>query len=370
MKPLSPHLTDARQALRVVVAAFAAVGVTRLFKLPQGYWAVITAIIVMQASVGASLRTALDRFAGSLLGAAAGVAMAWVLPIHEPWALYLALFMSVGPTAWYAASRPRYRLAPITAAIVLLTATSVRQQTMTLAFQRVAESLIGNVLGVGVALLVLPARAHTVVAQVAARVVGGVAELLDLYLGDAPVGDDQRVSVLQAQMRANVAALEVATDEARLEVKSRLTDEPDAEPLARAVRRLHNDVLMVGRAAAQAAPLPHLAAQRRALRECTDVYFAGLADALRDRSVPPDATLIVERLRAYAVEVERLRATDGLAGLEGPQVARLYAMGFSLEQLALDVGQLHDRIGDQAEEPPAKSDVAQTIVGKDPPAAA
>ena len=350
--------TELRQALRVVVAALAAVALTRAFSLPQGYWAVITAVIVIQASVGASVKTAIDRFAGSFVGAAAGVAIAAVVPLEHLWSLAIAVLLAVGPTAWFAASRPRYRLAPITAAIIILTATSSHATTMTLAFQRVLEIFIGNVVGVGTALLVLPARAHALVSAAAARVVSSAAELLGLLLADA-TPDEQRTNVLYAQMRAALVALESASDEAALERKSRLTEDADPEPLLRAVRRLRNDVLMIGRAAATAAPLEHLAPQRHRVRVEATTYFAALSTALRDRTTPPPTEPITEPLRAYVGEVERLRSTDALRALTAPQMARLYAMGFALEQLSLDLEQLHDRAAerDDAAAPSSRPDL-------------
>ena len=93
----------------------------------------------------------------------------------------------------------------------------------------------------------------------------------------------------------------------------------------------------------------HLAPQRHLLREQATPYFAALSVALREHTVPPPTPAITELLRAYAVEVERLRTTDGLRALTGPQVARLYAMGFSLEQLGLDLEQLHDRVTERSE---------------------
>jgi uncharacterized membrane protein YgaE (UPF0421/DUF939 family) len=40
-----------------------------LFGVKQVYWAVLTAVIVMQASVGGSLKATIDRLAGTAAGA-------------------------------------------------------------------------------------------------------------------------------------------------------------------------------------------------------------------------------------------------------------------------------------------------------------
>src|SRR5262249_17464322 len=56
-------------AVRMTVATLAAFGIATYFALPQAYWAVLTALIVTQSSVGGSLKAALDRLIGSLCGA-------------------------------------------------------------------------------------------------------------------------------------------------------------------------------------------------------------------------------------------------------------------------------------------------------------
>ena len=61
-----------RQAIQTTVAACLAYVVAELLGLPQGFWAVMTAILVTQANVGASLGLAVDRLLGSLLGVVVG----------------------------------------------------------------------------------------------------------------------------------------------------------------------------------------------------------------------------------------------------------------------------------------------------------
>ena len=88
--------------------------------MAQGYWAVFTAIIVMQASLGGSFGAALDYFVGTLAGAVYGVAIALIVPRDNFAMLCLALVLALAPLALLAAIRRNFRVAPITAAIVLL----------------------------------------------------------------------------------------------------------------------------------------------------------------------------------------------------------------------------------------------------------
>jgi hypothetical protein len=45
----------------------------QLFTSPQGYWAVFSAIIIMQASVGGSVKATINRMIGTIGGAVAGL---------------------------------------------------------------------------------------------------------------------------------------------------------------------------------------------------------------------------------------------------------------------------------------------------------
>ena len=51
---IGARLAELKLALRVTIAGTLAYAVTKLLDLPQGYWAVITAVVVVQASVGGS----------------------------------------------------------------------------------------------------------------------------------------------------------------------------------------------------------------------------------------------------------------------------------------------------------------------------
>jgi uncharacterized membrane protein YccC len=108
-----------RHATRMTVAAILAFAAAWAFALPEGYWAVISAVVVMQSSLDGSLGASLDRLmatvAGAMVGAAC-VSLRGFTPLPE----VLVLTLAVGPTALLAALRPSFRVTPITAVIVLV----------------------------------------------------------------------------------------------------------------------------------------------------------------------------------------------------------------------------------------------------------
>ena len=128
--------------------------------LPQGYWAVLTAIIVTQNSVGGSSKAAIDRLVGSICGVLVGALAAVLLPAHTPTALGLVLVGAVTPLVLLTAYAPHYRIAPVTAVIVLLSSDAATLGPLGYALDRVLEITLGSVVGVAVSVPIAPARAH------------------------------------------------------------------------------------------------------------------------------------------------------------------------------------------------------------------
>src|SRR6185295_3075016 len=103
------------------IAGLLAYVLAELFALPQGYWAVFSASIVIQASVGGSVKATLDRVIGTIGGAVAGGTVGFIVPHQNVVSLGIALLIALVPLTLVAALSPKYRIAPLTAVIVLLT---------------------------------------------------------------------------------------------------------------------------------------------------------------------------------------------------------------------------------------------------------
>ena len=56
-------------SLRITVAGLIALAIGELLRVKQVYWTVLTAVIVMQASVGGSLKATIDRLTGTVVRA-------------------------------------------------------------------------------------------------------------------------------------------------------------------------------------------------------------------------------------------------------------------------------------------------------------
>ena len=81
---------------------------------------------------------------------------------------YLALMLAVAPLAAMAAVRPRLRIAPLTAVIILLAAPADVSAPLA-ALERIFEIALGTGVGLAASLLIFPARAHTFLRRHAAE---------------------------------------------------------------------------------------------------------------------------------------------------------------------------------------------------------
>lgn len=323
-----------RLCFHMTVAGLLAYVLAELLALPRAYWAVFSAIIIVQASVGGSVKATIDRVIGTIGGGVAGGAVGYLLPHESVLSRGAALVIALVPLTLVAALRPNYRIAPLTAVIVLLTL-DTQLGPLGSAFYRILEITLGCFVGLGVSLALLPALAHGLVISAAASMLGDLADLLGDWLAViAGSGDRTRIMQLQNDIRAGMARLEIVAGEARQERRTHLT-QFDPDPLVLTVFRLRNDVLMIGRAAAEPLPGPILVRLRQPLGhvfQAAQHFLRRSADALRERKIPPALDAVEQALAKFIATVEELRREGATRALSEENIGRLYALGFALEQ--------------------------------------
>jgi uncharacterized membrane protein YccC len=304
-----------RHAARMTVAGVAAFVAAWAFTLPQGYWAVISAIVVVQSSLGGTLGASIDRLMATVAGALMGAACVSIRG-HAFLPEVLVLILAVGPTALLAALRPSFRLAPITAVIVLVGASP--GTGLLTAFHRVAEIALGCVIGTIVAHLVLPDRAWVAIKMSAAGALDGLGKVAAAHLLGGTAADIDALNEL-VRRHLNVVATAVAED-AR-ERALFLRTGPSAAPLLRTLRRLRSDVAFVGRAMAS-----EPGKTEPTISDAVAQHFSGLAALLRGTGAP----VVISKL-------------DGVIGTVMPDTV----LGFALAMLRRDLFDLDERLAEQ-----------------------
>jgi uncharacterized membrane protein YccC len=339
-------------SVRVTIAALAALALSQLLHMPLPLWAVITALIVTQMSVGRSLKASFDYLIGTLGGAIYGGAVAVLIPHNNEIALLVVLAVVVGPLAFIASINPRFSAAPVTGIIVLLLPELTHGGAVSSAIDRIMEVALGGVTGAVVSVLFLPSKAHPLVIGAAARTLNEMARALgELLKGLATGLDFEALHRIQDGIGRALVQMNEVSAEAEHERAAGLAIGPDTGPLSRMLLRLRHDLVMIGRAATVPLPEPFRTRLAPTLAQAgaaaADYLRASAAALQANRTAPPleatDATL-----KGYAVEIQALRREALTRSLSAEDVERLFALGFALEQIRSNLKDLESRVAEWA----------------------
>jgi uncharacterized membrane protein YccC len=339
-----------RQAFQTAVAACLAYLVTELLEMPQGFWAVLTAIFVTQANVGASLGVAFDRLLGSLLGVVVGGSVAVLITHHQEFK-YPALAITIAALAYFSARRAPLRIACVTAAIVILGDPRF-SPALSSAGYRMVEVLIGTVVSLLTTLMLFPSRAGPSFADHVARTLPLLFGLLGDVLTSALGGKYDEAAVRRAgeKIRAAFAAGDALGRETKLEIAGHLADHVDPDAVIRTMRRLWHTEIMLLRAVT--APLPAAVIDRlrpdlEALRDAVAALPQAYAVSCRGGG-PPDLTAVDNALGVLERRLAHMREQGELRSLPMDDVIRLLAFDFGLGQLRANLQDLAARSEDLA----------------------
>ncbi|MBY6241661.1 aromatic acid exporter family protein [Methylosinus sp. Sm6] len=335
---------------RITVAAVTTLIVGHLLGTPMVLWAVLTAVILTQMSVGRSVKATIDYALGTVGGAIYAGLVSALLPPHGEAALVASLALGIAPLAMLAAFSPRFSVAPSTGVLVVLAPTLTHATAFHSAYDRVLEVALGGAVALVVSHLVFPARARVLARQAAADMLDTIAETLPpLFAGLRDGQESETIRALQRGVGAAFSRVDRIEQEARHERIAILRAEPDLAPLLQALLRMRHDLVMIGRAALS--PLPPEFGERLGPALDAIALRAGerardLARALRTNRAVDHSAQLDAAFDAYAQEIASLRRDGRLRSLSVEELEHVFALGFAFEQWREDFAELARRIGD------------------------
>jgi uncharacterized membrane protein YccC len=141
-------------AAKTALAAALCWWIASRFGLRDGYWAAISAIIVLQSNFGPTITASRDRILGTLIGTLVGFLFSLVGAV--PWNYILAVFAAV-VICGLLGFRSSSRLPGVTITILMLVQSGSH---WAIALTRVGQVVLGIVVAVAVSTLVFPDRAR------------------------------------------------------------------------------------------------------------------------------------------------------------------------------------------------------------------
>jgi uncharacterized membrane protein YccC len=256
-------LENSKQAIKTAVAGVISLWVTNLFHLPQGYWAAISALIVMQSNVGATLSASRTRLAGTAVGAVLGGLFFVLWGANTlAFALAVAIAFFVCDVLHLAESQ---RLATVTVAIIMLTGQT--NSAWVIALNRFAEVGLGILIALLVSLILWPNHARRRVRQGLADALLKLRELyravMSSYRGQPAPAIEPLQSEVSAAISKNINLLQFALHESFGPMKER----ESLAVLANQVERIFHAVETLEFAAGNSS---------------SDMYFRNFDTALED----------------------------------------------------------------------------------------
>ncbi len=137
-------------SVRTTAVAIASFLVARLCRLPEAYWAPITALVITQSSLGAALTVSRQRLVGTVLGAGLGALAATFFGMHLL-VFAVCVFVLGLLCAITRSGNSAYRFGGVTLAIMLLIPRP--KPAWTIALHRFAEVSLGILVALAFAYL-------------------------------------------------------------------------------------------------------------------------------------------------------------------------------------------------------------------------
>jgi uncharacterized membrane protein YccC len=138
-----------KEAVLLALTSVVSLCLAQGLRLPQGYWTVISSIIVLQANVTLTLQTSWSRLAGTAIGAVTGAVCYYYLGSHIGsfgFAIVVAVFACL-----FMGLKDSYRFAGVTVVIVMLI--NRPESPWMTAFYRFLEVSLGILVAIGMLFL-------------------------------------------------------------------------------------------------------------------------------------------------------------------------------------------------------------------------
>jgi uncharacterized membrane protein YccC len=315
--------------------------------LPQGYWAVFTALVVTQVTLGASWKPALYRTIGSTSGAVAAMLLFMMLGPGTV-RIGIALFVLATLFGFLTVLHPSFSAAGFTAAIVLLIG-RIEGTPFHTGWLRVLYTLLGSFVAFAVGALLWPVRAREGLRFKIANILDGAGVLYRAVTAAALQGIDneQQVRQLDGQLHDLRRGITQQMDDARNELSfSRFNPSAYqqvvelADQLRRRLTAMAEDRSLYVHAQVAPGLLPSLTN----VVQKTSEKFAGLSETIRKRSTPSNSEELEAAICELDADLAKLREQRATAPFALDRMLPFWALVFNLREVAQDLKQLESTL--------------------------
>ena len=340
-----------KQGIKTGLAGTITYAIYAAWHLPQGYWAVFTALVVTQVTLGASWKPALFRTIGSTSGALAAMLLFMIL---GPGAVRVGFMLFVLATLFgsLTVQHPSFSAAGFTAAIVLVLG-RIEGTPFHIGWLRVLYTLLGSFVAFAVGALIWPVQARVGLRHKIASILDGAGGLYRAVTAAALQGIDneQQVRQLDRQLHDLRRGITQQMDEARSELSFSRFNQGEyqafvdqADQVRRRLTAMAEDSSLYVHAQLQPGLLPSLPI----LVERTAQTFTLLAEAVRNPAEALNSAELDTAIRDLDGDLAKLREQRATTPFALDRMLPFWALVFNLREVAQDLKQLESTLPELA----------------------
>jgi len=336
-----------KQGIKTGLAGAITYAIYAGWNLPEGYWAVFTALVVTQANLGASWKAALYRTIGSTTGA---VAAALLIPMMGtgPLRAGIALFILASVFGYLTTKHPSFAAAGFTVAIILVF--RGRDEPWHLAWYRVLYTLLGAFVAFAVGSLIWPVRAREGLRTKLAHILEGCGTLYRAVTAAAIEGmhDEQEIQQLSRRLHDLRGGITQQMEEARSELTFSRFNRGAYQAfvdLTDQVRRRLTAMAEDSNLYVLAQVQPELVPSLPALAERTARTFSILAEAIHFPSRQLNTVELDDAVRDLETDLAKLRERRTTSPFTLDRMLPFWSFVFNLREVAQDLEHLSESLG-------------------------
>jgi uncharacterized membrane protein YccC len=332
-----------RQGIKTGLAGLITYVIYIRWHLPQGYWAVFTALVVTQVTLGASWKPALYRTIGSTAGALAAMLFMVIFGIGTL-RIAIMLFLLGSLFGFLTVRHPSFSAAGFTAAIVLVLG-RIEGTPFHIGWLRVLYTVLGSAIAFAVAALLWPVHAREVLRQKIANLLEGAGSLYHAVTAATLQGfaNDDEVRELDRRLHDLRRGVTQQMDEARCELTfSRFNETAYRQAVEQAdqIRRRLTAMAEDSSLYVHARVDPKLVPSLPRLAEKTERHFAALVRAIHTQRYEVEPAGLESAIRDLDSDLTRLRVERTASPFTLDRMLPFWALVFNLREIAQDLEHL------------------------------
>lgn len=332
-----------KQGIKTGLAGLITYAIYVGWNLPQGYWAVFTALVVSQVTLGASWKPALHRTIGSTAGALAAMLL---MVIFGAGTLRVAIILFLLATlfGFLTVQHPSFSAAGFTAAIVLVLG-RIEGSPLHIGWLRVWYTLLGSFVAFLVGALIWPVRAREALRGKLASILEGTGVLYRAITTAAfeGISNEEEIRQLDHKLHDVRRGITQQMDEARSELTLSRFNESIyqqvvelTDQIRRRLTAMAEDSSLYVHAKIEPGLLPSL--PRLAAK--TAQAISSLAESCRIPGGPLNLVELNTAIRDLDSDLAHLRAQRATAPFALDRMLPFWALVFNLRETAQDLRQL------------------------------